>query len=281
MAAASLRVCLVLSLFLAGRTALASPSCVLIADAETGAVLHQEGAQCEQRNSPASTFKVALALMGYQAGILLDAHTPLWPYRTHYQSWDADWKKKPTDPTAWLKDSVVWYSRLLVQHMGHGRLQSYVDSFDYGNRDVSGTPGFKEPLPEPVWVDDTLQISPAEQIAFLRKIVTRQLPLLMPMTYDHVAAVMPAFGAGGWKVSGKTGSGFQPGGSGKARRQYGWFVGWAMKDKRAVVFARLDKDEAPRNDVAGIRVRDEFLAAFPGLIRKAPNPAPSPSSSPR
>jgi beta-lactamase class D len=176
---------------------------------------------------------------------------------------------------------VVWYSRLLVQHMGHGRLQSYVDSFGYGNRDVSGTPGFKEPLPEPVWVDDTLQISPAEQVAFLRKIVTRQLPLLMPQTYDKVAAVMPAFEAGGWKVSGKTGSGFQSGGSGKARKQYGWFVGWATKDKRTVAFARLDKDEAPRSDIAGIRVRDEFLAAFPGLIRKAPNPATSPSATPR
>ena len=245
---------------------LAGPSCTLIADAQTGAVLVQQG-PCDQRNSPASTFKVALAVMGYQSGILLDAHTPLWPYRSHYKSWDADFKKKPTDPTSWLKDSVVWYSRLLVQHMGRARLQASVDGFDYGNRDISGTPGFKEALPEPVWVDDTLQISPVEQVAFLRKIVNRQLPSVSPQTYDKVAEVLPAFEAGGWQVHGKTGTGYQPGPA-KARKQYGWFVGWAMKDKSTILFARLDKDDARRDDIAGIRVRDEFLAALPGLVTR-------------
>jgi beta-lactamase class D len=252
----------------------------VIADAESGAVLRRDG-PCDMRNSPASTFKVALALAGYQAGVLLDAHTPQWPYRGKYKSWDADWKKKPTDPTSWLGDSVVWYSRLLVQHMGRARLQASVDNFNYGNRDISGTPGFKEVLPEPVWVDSTLQISPDEQVAFLRKIVNRQLAL-SPQTYDKVAAVLPAFEAGGWAVHGKTGSGFQPGpAKGKARKQYGWFVGWAVKDKRMIVFARLDKDDARRDDIAGIRVRDEFLAALPNLVRKAPSPATSPSPTPR
>jgi beta-lactamase class D len=83
-------------------------------------------------------------------------------------------------------------------------------------------------------------------------------------------------------VHGKTGSGFQPGpAKGKARKQYGWFVGWAVKDKRMIVFARLDKDDARRDDIAGIRVRDEFLAALPNLVRKAPSPATSPSPTPR
>jgi beta-lactamase class D len=261
--------CLALGLLFAASAASAAPSCTLIADAETGAVLVQDG-PCDQRNSPASTFKVALAVAGYQAGILLDAHTPLWPYRSHYKSWDADWKKKPTDPTSWLKDSVVWYSRLLVQHMGHARLQAAVDSYDYGNHDISGTPGFKEALPEAVWVDSSLQVSPVEQVAFLRKIVTHQLPQVSPQTYDKVTEAMPVFDGGGWAVHGKTGSGFQPGATGKARKQYGWFVGWAVKDKRTIVFARLDKDDSARNDIAGIRVRDEFLAALPNLVRKAP-----------
>ena len=72
MAFASLRRFFAVSLFLAADAALASPSCTLIADAQTGAVLVQQG-PCDQRNSPASTFKVALAVMGYQSGTLLDA----------------------------------------------------------------------------------------------------------------------------------------------------------------------------------------------------------------
>ena len=244
--------------------ACAGSSCTLPADAETGAVLQQEG-PCETRNSPASTFKLALALAGYDSGILLDAKTPLWPYRSKYRSWDADFKKKPTDPTSWLAESVVWDSRLLVQHMGRTRLQNYVNGFDYGNRDISGTPGFKEDLPEAVWVDGTLQISPVEQVAFLRKLVKRELPL-QAATYDKVAAVVPTFPVAGWTVHGKTGSGTQPG---PGKRQYGWFVGWAEKGGRKIVFARLVKDDARRNDVAGIRVRDEFLAGLPGLLKRA------------
>ena len=250
----------------------AAPSCTLITDAETGAALRQDG-PCGMRNSPASTFKVVLALAGFESGILIDARTPLWPYRGKYRSWDADWKKRPTDPAGWLKDSVVWYSRLLVQHMGRAGLQGFVNSFDYGNRDLTGTPGFRQELPEPVWVDDTLQISPAEQVAFLRKLVNRQLPL-SPATYGKVAAVIPTFSADGWTVHGKTGTGDQ---AGEGKRQYGWFVGWAEKGGRKIAFARLVKDDAKREDIAGIGVRDEFLAAFPGLIRKAPGPATSPS----
>ncbi len=262
-----IRLAVCLFVFLAAGAALAGPSCTLLADAETGAAIVQQG-PCDQRNSPASTFKVALAVAGYQSGILLDAHTPLWPYRSHYKSWDADFKKKPTDPTSWLKDSVVWYSRLLVQHMGHARLQAAVDGYEYGNKDISGTPGFKEALPEAVWVDSSLQISPVEQVAFLRKIVDRQLPQVSPQTYDKVAEALPTFQAGGWTVHGKTGTGYQAGPA-KARKQYGWFVGWAEKDKRTIVFARLDKDDAKRDDIAGIRVRDEFLAALPGLVKKS------------
>ncbi len=270
-------VCLALSLFVTLSAASAATPCTLLTDADSGVVLRQEG-PCDVRNSPASTFKVALALAGYDSGILIDAKTPEWPYRSKYKSWDAEWKRKATDPTSWLKDSVVWYSRLLVQHMGRTKLQSYVDRFEYGNRDLAGTPGFKEELPEAVWVDSTLQISPLEQVAFLGKIVNRQLPV-SPATYDKVAAVIPTFPAGdGWTVHGKTGTGFQPG---KGNRQYGWFVGWAEKGGRKVVFARLVKDDARRDDVAGIRVRDEFLAALPGLVRKAPGPTPSPSSTPR
>lgn len=253
--------------FLFSSAAFAAPTCTLIADAQSGAVLLEQG-PCTERNSPASTFKIPLAVAGYQSGILLDAHTPLWPYRSHYKSWDADWKKKPTDPTSWLKDSVVWYSRLLVQHMGHARLQASVDSFDYGNHDISGTPGFHESLPEPVWVDSTLQISPEEQVTFLRKLVNRQLPMISSQTYDKVTEALPSFDTGGWKVHGKPGTGYQPG-PGKARKQFGWFVGWATKDKRTIVFARLVKDDGKRDDIAGLRVRDEFIAALPGLVKRA------------
>lgn len=41
----------------------------------------EETGRCDNRHTAASTFKVALALIGYDAGVLVDAHTPLWTWQ--------------------------------------------------------------------------------------------------------------------------------------------------------------------------------------------------------
>ena len=272
MAVPSVKKILLLLLLLAAGSARAGMPCTLLEEAADGAVIHRDG-PCDHRNSPASTFKVALALAGYESGILTDAQTPLWPYRDEYKSWDADWKKKPTDPTSWLKDSVVWYSRVLTQKMGRRALQNFVDSFDYGNRNLSGTVNFKETLPEAVWVDSSLRISPVEQADFLRKLVNRQLPL-QPATYDKAFAVIPVYpGPDGWTVHGKTGTGDQ---DTPTHYQYGWFVGWAEKGDRKIVFAYLIKDDAKQEGFAGLRARDQFIPLLPALLIKT---APPPKTS--
>ncbi len=62
----------------------------------------QEG-DCATRVTPASTFKIAISLMGFDSGFLKDAHTPTLPYREGYVDWGgAEWLK-PTDPTRWIK----------------------------------------------------------------------------------------------------------------------------------------------------------------------------------
>ena len=55
----------------AATPALADNVCTLLADASTGAILSQDG-ECDRRVPPASTFKIPIALMGYDAGYLKD-----------------------------------------------------------------------------------------------------------------------------------------------------------------------------------------------------------------
>ncbi len=57
--------------------AFARPVCTLVVEADDR-VLHREG-RCEEPESPASTFKIALAVMGYDAGVLIGPHEPVWP----------------------------------------------------------------------------------------------------------------------------------------------------------------------------------------------------------
>jgi beta-lactamase class D len=49
----------------------ADVGCTAVADVATGRVLKQDGA-CNQRVTPASTFKIALSLMGYDSDYLTD-----------------------------------------------------------------------------------------------------------------------------------------------------------------------------------------------------------------
>ena len=78
--------------------------CTVVADVADGRIVFQDGTQdaCAARYTPASTFKLAIALMGYDAGILQDAHAPVWDYQPSYPDWGGDDWRKPVDPTHWI-----------------------------------------------------------------------------------------------------------------------------------------------------------------------------------
>ena len=63
--------------------------CTLVADADTGQSLVHSGPACAERVTPASTFKIAISLMGYDAGILQDESRPAWPYHCLLYTSDA------------------------------------------------------------------------------------------------------------------------------------------------------------------------------------------------
>jgi beta-lactamase class D len=247
----------------------AAPVCTLIADAPSGRVAKQEG-HCDQRLTPASTFKVALSLMGYDAGFLTDEHHPALPYRDSYPARDPSWKTT-IDPTSWITNSVVWYSQQLTVWLGRERLQHYVTRFNYGNQDISGNPGMNDGLTQ-AWLDSSLQISPLEQIAFLEKVVNRQLGV-SARAYDMTARIT-AVGKlpNGWDVHAKGGTGFRvkPGNGGAdLERQIGWYVGWATRGNRSLVFAYAIADEQRDTTRAGARAKDAIWPALPGLLDAA------------
>lgn len=236
--------------------------CTLVVDAATGAALLEKGV-CDQRVSPASTFKVPLALMGYDAGILIDKQTPRWDYKPEFNAVKRD--HKPVDPTIWERDSVVWFSQEIARKLGSERFARYISLFDYDNKDISGNAGKKDGLTHS-WLSSSLKISPQEQVAFLRRMTDRSLPV-SAKAIDLTEAVVPAFEAGGWRVNGKTGTGWLTGKDGKQNRNrpLGWFVGWAEKDGRRIVFARLFVNNGKSPVSLGRHIRDAFLADLPSL----------------
>ncbi|RWE04895.1 MAG: class D beta-lactamase, partial [Mesorhizobium sp.] len=212
---------------------LADIHCTLVQDQESGATLYQDGV-CDRRVSPASTFKVPLALIGYDSAILSDQHTPSWDYKPEFNAVKRD--RKTVDPTIWERDSIIWYSREITRRLGPKSFAGYVSKFGYGNADVSGSAGKNDGLTNS-WVDSSLEISPVEQTAFLRRLLDGKMPV-SAKAHEMTKAIIPTFRAGGWTVQGKTGSTARD----RNKRSLGWFVGWAEKDGRRIVFARLVVD---------------------------------------
>ncbi|GGC01494.1 class C beta-lactamase [Pseudoduganella buxea] len=240
--------------------------CIAMADAATGQWLLREG-QCDVRMPPMSTFKLPLALMGYDSGILQGEHAPLLPFKEGYVDWLPEWRQA-TDPAVWMKNSVVWYSQQLTGSLGERRFQAYMKRFDYGNGDVSGDAGKQNGL-SASWLGSSLRISPDEQVAFLRRAVNGQLGLRPEALAMTAALATVPERVDGWQVVGKTGSGspvLADGTPDRAQR-LGWYVGWLVKGERRIVFAEMDV--GPRDEAGpphGRQVRDDFLRRLPARL---------------
>ncbi len=233
--------------------------CTVILDEESGETLYRQGS-CDQAFYPQSTFKLPLAMMGYDAGILKDEKTPRWDYQAKFERPKRE--QKATDPLVWERDSIVWYSQELTRKLGERAFADYVRRFGYGNSDVSG--GLTE-----AWLSSSLKISPDEQVRFIRRFLVGGLPISEEAA-DKTRAIIPHFDAAdGWDIQGKTGSGSLRDKAGKSdgNRPLGWFVGWATKGERRVIFARLLVDNKPQGEKPiSYVVRDGLIADLPGLV---------------
>lgn len=257
---------------LAGVFALAVPAqardiCTLIADVATRAVLHQEG-DCETRVTPASTFKVALAVIAADAGIITSAHEPKLPFKEGYADWmGASWRQD-TDPTMWMVNSTVWYSRRLAEMLGAEKLTAYAQKFGYGNADFSGDLGKDNGL-ERSWISSSLKISPLEQAGFVAALVDGTLPVSQAAMAGAMELVQQGGASEGWTLWGKTGSAFprMADGNFDRARGWGWYVGWAEKGDRRLVFVRLAQDEQRNQVSGGLRARDKLVEDWAGLVK--------------
>src|SRR5207247_8048286 len=141
-------------------------ACFVLYDAHEDRTLRVNAPECRRALSPCSTFKIFNSLAGLQSGVLKDEHTLF--------AWDhtpqplPTWEKDHTLATA-VRDSVVWYFQRVAAGVGEKAMQGYLDAAGYGNRDISG--GFTR-----FWLGSSLNTSPDEHVAFLRRPYRNTLP---------------------------------------------------------------------------------------------------------
>lgn len=194
-----------------------SKGCFALFNLRTQKLEKQTGETCNERFVASSTFKVPLAVMAFDSKVLKDEKQTLkWDGQKRWlDAWNKDHNAK-----TWMENSVVWFSQELTPKMGAKKFQKYVNDFNYGNKDTSGglTTAW---LNGPSSGKPALTISPLEQIEFMNKLWTDNLPVssrAMKLTREIMyLETSPK----GYKLSGKTGSNFQD----EAKKfQIGWFI---------------------------------------------------------
>ncbi len=134
---------------------------------------------------------------------------------------------RPHTPESWMKYSVIWYSQEITEKLGMEKFANYVNKINYGNKDVSGTPGKNDGLLQS-WIFSSLEISPKEQIEFIEKLSNKKLPFSKAAQENTIKILNLENIWDDWDLYGKTGGGMKA----------GWFVGWIEKDNRRIVFTQ-------------------------------------------
>lgn len=186
----------------------------------------------EKRTLPASTFKIPNSLISIEEYAVKDENEVL--------KWDGVIREFPahnadTDLKTAFKNSTVWFHREMSRRVGIDKYRKYLKEFNYGNQKLSGIPDY-------FWLDNTLVISPAEQINFLSGLYDEKYPL-SKRTYNIVKNVMIEKKTDSYTLRAKTGSGLVK------TLDIGWYVGYIETKDNVYFFAtRLQQDEPNKND---------------------------------
>jgi beta-lactamase class D len=221
----------------------------VLLDGRTGRFLRSDPERARTRFLPASTFKIPNTLIALETGVAPGPDFALsWdPKAVPREAWWPDsWARDHTLATA-LPNSVVWFYQEVARRIGPDRMKSWLNRFDYGNRDLSG--GIDR-----FWLDGGLRISPDEQVDFLRRFYFGKLPVSERST-RIVKDLLVLEETPAWRLSGKTGW------AGSVKPQIGWLVGYLERGKDVYFFAtnleiRKDEDRNARLAVTKAILRD-------------------------
>ncbi|HEY9788048.1 MAG TPA: penicillin-binding transpeptidase domain-containing protein [Candidatus Obscuribacterales bacterium] len=201
----------------------------ILYDVEKNKTLRYNERQCNEPISPCSTFKIFNALVSLDAGVVKDEGTKLkWDGKKH----DREELNKDHTLKSAMATSAVWYFQCLAGTLGKERMQRYLNRLHYGNEDMSsGLTTF--------WLgeDNSLKISPNEQVKFISKLAAGELPV-SKRSMTITKEIIKLKECNGAVLYGKTGTDGKGG-----KLTLGWFVGFVRKGGHDYVFATNIKSE--------------------------------------
>jgi beta-lactamase class D len=174
-----------------------------------------------QGRLPASTFKIPNSLIALETGVVGDPDKDVFKWDGVTRS-IAAWNQDHTLRSA-ISVSAFPVFQEIARRIGAERMQKYVDTLDYGNRDIGG--GIDQ-----FWVAGNLRIDPVQQVDFIDRLRRGLLPV-GKRSQQLVCDILPVTKVGDAVIRAKTGL------TDKEHGALGWLVGWVEKGSAVTVFA--------------------------------------------
>lgn len=188
---------------------------------------------------PASTFKIVNSLIGLQTGKITGENMVI--------KWDGvvrshpEWNKDLTMYEAFRVSAVPYYQEV-ARRIGKDTMQFWLDSLHYGTTKITG------PI-DSFWLDNSLKISPDEQLGLVRRLYFDKLPFFN--TYQETVKKAMLFeDKPEYKLSYKTGFAFKENGNPLA-----WVPGYIVENGHPYFFV-LNIESSDKNaDLVTIRMK--------------------------
>ncbi len=182
--------------------------------------IYNEG-EALTRIAPNSTYKIYDALLGLESGIITPSDSQMnWNGDDYpFDTWEADQSLNTA-----MHNSVNWYFQSIDATAGTDKIKTFLKKISYGNQNIGDDV-------KQYWTDQSLKISPIEQVEVLRNFYHNDFHFSM----DNINAVkqsLQLFTASGDILYGKTGTGRID-----DKDVNGWFVGYVVKSNDVYYFA--------------------------------------------
>nr|AIA15264.1 ClassD_beta_lactamase [uncultured bacterium] len=178
-------------------------------------------ARARKRFTPASTFKIANALIGLETGAVknVDEVLPYGGKPQRIKEWERDMGLREA-----IKMSNVPIYQELARRIGLERMREGVRKLGYGNMEIGN-------VVDRFWLEGPLAISAIEQTEFLQRLVKGSLPF-NPAAMRAVKEITLLEKTDTYELHAKTGWHVGP-----TPPEIGWWVGWIERDNKVYPFA--------------------------------------------
>ncbi len=192
-----------------------------------------------QKVLPASTFKIVNSLIGLETGKITDEKMVIkWDgVKRDMENWNQDLSMAEA-----FKYSAVPYYQEVAKRIGRDTMQQWLDTLQYGNHRIGKTT-------DSFWLDNSLRISPDEQLGLVKRLYFDQLPF-SKRAQNIVKEVMLQEDNTLYKLSYKTGWGFD-----EEKHPVGWVVGWIEENRHVYFIVTLLKSDDPGYDMTNVRLK--------------------------